>query len=288
MAKSKLQTIRIALAPLKTATSVEHGTPKIIGAIRKAAARRVELVCFPETYLPGLRIPSWHVPLDVPNQPRMKAALDQIRAACRAHRVAAIVGVEWVTKRGLENRAVVINQAGRVLGYQTKNQISMGGESVSYVPDGKRRLFKVGPLTFGIAICHEAWRYPETVRWAAVRGAQMVFQPQATGSDLTGRRPKKWGESFYEKAMQCRAGENSIYFASVNLAMKYQNSATSLISPRAELIAAVPYGRELLLVHDLDLSRVSRGYAKRFRPELYPGTRESKAHRGKAFAKFAG
>jgi hypothetical protein len=26
---------------------------------------------------------------------------------------------------------------------------------------------------FGVAICHEGWRYPETVRWAARRGAQV-------------------------------------------------------------------------------------------------------------------
>ncbi len=28
------------------------------------------------------------------------------------------------------------------------------------------------PDTFGIAICHEVWRCPETVRWTARRGAQ--------------------------------------------------------------------------------------------------------------------
>ena len=26
-----------------------------------------------------------------------------------------------------------------------------------------RRVFQAGPLTFGISICHEGWRYPETV-----------------------------------------------------------------------------------------------------------------------------
>jgi len=28
-------------------------------------------------------------------------------------------------------------------------------------------------------ICHEGWRYPETVRWAVRRGAQVVFHPHA-------------------------------------------------------------------------------------------------------------
>ena len=38
-------------------------------------------------------------------------------------------------------------------------------------------------MKFGVAICHEGWRYPETVRWAASRGARIVFHPQHTGSD---------------------------------------------------------------------------------------------------------
>ena len=125
---------------------------------------------------------------------------------------------------------------------QTKNQITPGGESEHYVPDGKRQMFQIDDLTFGIVICHEGWRYPETVRWAATRGAQIVFQPQVTGGDDRGRVLEHWGESFYEMAMVCRAQENSVYFASVNQAMRYQNSATSLIDRGIEqgLLGAHP------------------------------------------------
>ena len=63
-----------------------------------------------------------------------------------------------------------------------------------------------------------------------------------------------------------RSVENTIYFASVNYAMRYQESATSLIGPEGECLAYVPYGQEQLLVHDLDLSRAT-GY----RPALQPG-----------------
>ena len=40
--------------------------------------------------------------------------------------------------------------------------------------------------------------------------------------------PRPWGDSFYEKAMVCRAEENTIYFASVNTAMRFQNSWNSI------------------------------------------------------------
>ena len=105
---------------------------------------------------------------------------------------------------------------------------------------------------------------------AAGRGAQVVFQPQWTGSDHKGRALERWGESFYEKAMECRAQENSVYFASVNHALQFQNSATSLIDPQGSLVAHIPYGLEQILVADLDLAKATRFYAERFRPEWYP------------------
>ena len=225
-------------------------------------------MCFPETYLPGLR----GADRDLPpiDQQSMEKAIQETAKACRENNVAAIVVTEWKTERGLENRAIVIDRSGRILGHQTKNQITPGGESENYVPDGKRQMFEVDGVRFGISICHEGWRYPETVRWAAVRGAQIVFQPQVTGSDhLDPAPPVKWGESFYEKAMQCRAEENSVFFVSVNRAMKRQNSASSVSDPKGELLAFVPRGQEKLLVVDLELRQATGFYASRVQPALY-------------------
>lgn len=258
---------RIALVPLKPSRSVSRGVETLQQMLTVCRAREVEIACFPETYLPGLRGCDEVLPL--PDQPQMEWALREVSAACREAGVAAIVGMEWMNERGLENLAFVFDRDGTVLGHQAKNQITPGGEERHYVPDGQRRLFRIGDLCFGIVICHEGWRYPETVRWAAVRGAQVVFQPQWTGSDHQGRTLERWGEAFYEKAMQCRAQENTIYFASVNHALRFQNSATSLIDPQGQLVAHVPYGQEEMLVADLDLAKATRFYAERFRPEWY-------------------
>lgn len=70
-------------------------------------------------------------------------------------------------------------------------------------------------------------------------------------------------------AMQCRAQENTVYFASVNRAMTLQNSATSLIDPNGKLVAFIPRGEEKLLIADLDLTTATGLYAKRFLPRLY-------------------
>src|SRR5206468_6579236 len=145
---------------------------------------------------------------------------------------------------GRLNVAVVFDARGRVQGCQTKNQVAPS-EDPFYVPGTTRQIFEVNGVKFGVAICHEGWRYPETVRWAAVRGAKIVFHPQHTGSEREGVRPTRWGDPagpYYEKAMMCRGLENTIYFASVNYALRFPESATSLIDPSGRCQAYLPYG----------------------------------------------
>ena len=72
-----------------------------------------------------------------------------------------------------------------------------------------------------------------------------------------------------QTGMQCRAEENSVYFVSVNRAMKRQNSASSVIDPKGDPVEFVPRGEEKLLVVDLDLTKATGLYARRFQPQLY-------------------
>ena len=59
---------------------------------------------------------------------------------------------------------------------------------------------------------------------------------------------------FGYQAMMLRAMENTIYFASVNYALPYQESATSLIDPSGRCQAYLPYGTEGVLVQAIEES----------------------------------
>jgi predicted amidohydrolase len=208
-------------------------------------------------------------PFDPVQQER---AIATVAEWARAHRVAAILGTERFVAAGRQIAAYVIDAQGQVLGYQTKNQLDPTEEAY-YVPGDTRRLFELNGLRFGVAICHEGWRYPETVRWAAVRGAQVVFHPQHTGFEQAGVRLERWGDErapYYEKAMTMRSLENTIYFASVNYALRFQESATSLIAPSGTCQAHLPYGCEGVLVQPIDLDAATGLLAHRFAPERYP------------------
>ncbi|MBI1852021.1 MAG: carbon-nitrogen hydrolase family protein [Planctomycetes bacterium] len=264
----------IALASPRVASSLDDGLAKIERLVSEAATQRAQIVCFPEAYLPGLRGQDFDVlPWEHTQQER---ALQAVTQCARTHSIATILGVERLTDAGRQIVAVVIDARGEIQGYQTKNQLDPS-EDRFYVPGNTRQLFEIDGVKFGVAICHEGWRYPETVRWAAVRGAKIVFHPQHTGTEREGIRLTQWGATdgpYYEKAMMMRSRENTIYFASVNYALRFQESATSLIAPSGECQAHLPYGEEGVLVQRIDVEKATGLLASRYAPERY---RESTA-----------
>lgn len=263
----------IALASPRVATTLDDGLDKIKQLLSEAAARGAEIVCFPEAYLPGLRGQDFAVlPFDEAQQER---ALRAVAQWAREYRVATVLGMERLTKAGRQIAAFVIDARGELQGYQTKNQLDPT-EDQFYVPGSTRRIFEINEVKFGVAICHEGWRYPETVRWAARRGAKIVFHPQHTGHEQAGVRLTEWGATenpYYEKAMMMRSIENTIYFASVNYALRYQESATSLIAPSGRCQAYLPYGEEGVLIAAINVEEATGLLAHRYAPERYQESR---------------
>ncbi len=259
----------IALASPSVAATLDDGLDKIKRLLAEASAQGAQIACFPEAYLPGLRGQDFEVcPFDPTQHDR---ALNAVAQWARTFGVATILGMERLDAAGRQIVAYVIDAGGQMQGWQTKNQLDPS-EDQFYVPGNTRRLFEIDGVKFGVAICHEGWRYPETVRWAAVRGAKIVFHPQHTGSTHDGVRLTQWGAAnspYYEKAMMMRSRENTIYFASVNYALPFQESATSLIAPSGECQAFLPYGQEGVLVQAIDVGKATGLLAARFAPERY-------------------
>jgi len=259
----------IGLATPRVASSLDKGLETVRRLASDAAVRGAEIVCFPEAYLPGLRGQDFDVlPFERRDQQRV---MDSVSETARSHGIAVIIGTELVTDAGRQIAACVFDARGQLLAIQTKNQLDPT-EDRFYVPGDTRQVFAINGVTCGIAICHEGFRYPETVRWAAVRGARVVFHPHCTGAARDGIRLTEWGASsspYYEKAMMMRSIENGIYFASVNYALRYQESATSLIGPTGTCQAYLPYGEEGVLVESIDVSAVTGVLPQRYAPDRY-------------------
>ncbi len=263
--QNRHMTVRVALANLPYPDSPANSVEQVIAAIHEAARHQALLVCFPEAYVPGYRLPGQTVP--PPDAAFLEAAFARIAQAAAEARIGVILGTERLTDAGLLLTALVISPAGEPLGFQDKVQLDPS-EEPTYAAGAGRRIFTIGPLTFGIAICHEGWRYPETVRWAAQRGAQIVFHPQFHAAEPGSYQPTTYADpanSFHEKAVLCRAAENSCYFATVNYASPGSPTTSAIAGPEGQLIAYQPYGQSGLLVADLDLTLATGLLASRLK-----------------------
>jgi predicted amidohydrolase len=258
-----MPTVRFALANVRPAATPDESIVLAQDAIRAAAAAGAELVCFPESYVPGYRWPGR--PMAPPDANFLERAWSSIAGTAATAHVAVILGTERLVDSRLLITALVIDKDGSRAGFQDKVQIDPSEEGTYSCGEG-RRIFACGALTFGIAICHEAWRYPETVRWAATRGAHIVFHPHAHQAEPGSYRPATFADpanSFHEKAALCRAAENTCFFATVNYASDGSPTTSAVIRPDGTVMCYQPYGTPGLLVADADLSEATRVLALR-------------------------
>ena len=260
-----MSTVRIALANVRGAATPDESVALARAAVERAAVEQAIIVCFPECYVPGYRTAGRSMP--PPDAAFLERAWSAVAETAAAANVAVVLGTERLVNGAPRITALVIDRDGTIAGFQDKVQLDPSEESI-FSPGTERRCFQVGPLTFGVAICHEGWRYPETVRWAARRGAHVVFHPHFHEAEPGGYRPTSFADpmnTFHEKAMLCRAAENGCYFASVNCASDGSPTTSAVVRPDGTVLAWQPYGQEGLLVADLDTAAATGVLAARCR-----------------------
>lgn len=261
-----MSTVRIALANVRVPSTPEESVVLATSTVAEAGRRGALVVCFPECFVPGYRWPGTTAP--PPDPVFLEHAWLAVANAAKGAGITVILGTERVTGRGLQIAACVFNPDGTVAGWQEKVQMDPSEDSIYPAFGAERRVFTAGPLTFGVVICHEGWRYPETVRWAARRGAQVVFHPHAHIAEPGSYRPVTFADpanTFHEKAVLCRAAENTCYFASVNCASEGSGTTSAVARPDGTLQCFQPYGQAGLLVADLDLRLATGLLASRCR-----------------------
>ncbi|HEY9262189.1 carbon-nitrogen hydrolase family protein [Chitinophaga sp.] len=261
--------MKIALASPPFPASINDGLFWMEKLIKEAVKKDADIICFPESYIPGY--PGMGAGPEERTPDKLQSALEDACQMAANNRIAIILPMDWPAANGLLNVAFVISEKGEVLGYQTKNQLDPTEDHI-WVAGTQRHLFEVKGVKIGITICHEGFRYPESVRWAARNDAKIVFHPHFVGSNTDGVALTEWGHKehpYYEKAMMMRAMENTIYFASSNYASRYPEAASSLIAPDGTCIIHGVYGTPGVVVADIDPALATGLLAKRFKPELY-------------------
>ena len=96
-----------------------------------------------------------------------------------------------------------------------------------------------------------------------------MFHPHFHEAEPGGYKPSSFADplnTFHEKAMLCRAAENTCYFASANCTGVGWPTTSAVVRPDGTLLCYQPYGQEGLLIADIDLDAATGLLASRYKP----------------------
>jgi len=262
-----MTSIRIALASLEIPSGPQDSLERARVGVQAAARAGARIVCFPEAYIPGYPWPTRpRVPVDASFLEQAHASIARVAGESR---IGVVLGTERIVAGRRRLTALVVQPDGQVAGYQDKVQLDPSEEEDErYEPGNTRQLFELEGLRFGIVICHEGFRYPETARWSARRGAQLIFHPFYDEAEPGAFQPSEFADprnTFHEKAFLCRAAENNCFFAAVNCASPGSPTTSAVVRPDGTLLGYQPYGQPGLLMCEIDPALATGLLAQRYR-----------------------
>lgn len=249
--------LRIALAQCRQTACLDENERTIHRFLDDAARAGAQVVCFPETQTVGYR-----VDIATPETPVEPDRLDELHGnlarRCGQLGLACILGTETPLESDPSggkpyNSALVVSAEGALLGRHHKTRLTPL-DAIAYTQGATLETFELFGLKIGVVICFEGFRFPETTRECVRQGAQLVFHPQNNTT-----RPNDWKIPIHHAMLVTRAAENTIWFASCNMAHEqHQNCRSMVVAPDGLIHAQAELKREHLVVADLDIDRATR------------------------------
>jgi predicted amidohydrolase len=270
--------------------SVDEDTPptetleRARGWIARAAEAGAELVVFPELF---------HAPFFPRTLRRDVAGLfwsadgrevTDLRAACRRHRIAAVLPIAERAGAAFYNSAVLVDGAGALVGIYRKSHIPAymptdrpGGtgsyEKFYFTPGEGLPVFDFGEWRCGIQICNDRL-YPEASRVLALKGAQMIVMPISYSTyDADAQRRANW-----DAVLRARAIENALFVIACNRVgtegPRHHLGVSMIVAPDGEVLATGSDDTEELILADLkpealEAARFGMPWWRDRRPNLY-------------------
>lgn len=242
-----MSSIRVGVAQVPQTPDLSKNLDKALEYMEKAASSGVELLCFPETHLPGYRVGMLAVSIPC-DEEGLARATRQIAARCRELSMGVILGTETPNPGGKPfNSALIIDQNGETIAFHHKSKLTPK-DALAYTPGTGPTLFTFKNIPMGLVICFEGFRFPETARELARGGAKILFHPQFNHV-LPGM---EWKLPVHEALLVARAAENTVYFVSANMSHPRNNCRSLVIAPDGLIQEASVLAQEMLLVADLD------------------------------------
>ncbi len=267
--------MKIALIQQKAGPDLQANVNKGLSHAREAARAGAKIIAFAEL--------AFH-PF-YPQVPATEAALkkaepvtgDTVRAfqkLAAEFRVVIVLNIFERDGTKTYDTSPVIDADGRLLGTTRMIHITEYEgfhEQGYYTPgDHDAPVYDTAHGRIGVAICYDR-HYPEYMRVMALRGAEIVFIPQAGAVG-------EWPEGLYEAEMRVAAFQNGYFTALVNRVGREEKltfaGESFVCNPRGNVIARAGSLTEEILYCDIDGGEREKSHARTLffrdrRPELY-------------------
>jgi predicted amidohydrolase len=246
---------------------------RIEAFLREAAARSVDIVCFPELSVSGYNAGNTSLPEP---EPIPGPSTDALMALARRHSVTFLAGLLERGANGVVyNTQLVLWPDG---GFDTYRKTHVPTTEIGTWSQGAELgVFSHPKARFGVEICYDS-HFPEVSTALAERGAELLLLPHASGGPETVEEKRaRW-----LRYMPARAYDNTVYAAVCNQvgdngAGRCFAGVTFVCDPLGRVIAEASHGdQEEMVVADLKASslqearQVPVAFYRHFRrPELY-------------------
>lgn len=267
--------MKIALIQQTCTKDKTQNLQKGLQAARKAAKAGAKVICFPE-----LAFEPFYPQFDHPTEPEKNAQpipgpiTEAFSELAAEFEVVFVLNLFEIEGNKTYDSSPVINIDGSIIGttrmvhitdyacFHEQKYYSPGnhGAPVYDTPFGK----------IGVSICYDR-HYPEYMRALALKGADIVFVPQAGAVG-------EWPEGLYESELQTASFQNGYFTALCNRVgeeSKLTFAGESFVcAPSGKVIAQAGREVEEILYCDIKISEVQQSHAKKLflkdrRPELY-------------------
>ncbi len=267
--------MKIALIQQTASKDIKSNMDKAVHSAKQAAGNGANIICFAELaftpFYPQKPVSKNKVELTetIPG-----STTDVFSKLAKEFGVVIILNLYEKDGNNFYDSSPVINIDGSILGVTRMIHITdytCFHEKGYYDPGNNDvPLYETKFGKIGIAICYDR-HYPEYMRELALKGAEVVFIPQAGSVG-------EWPEGLYEAELRVASFQNGYFTALCNRVGEEDcltfAGESFVCNPEGIVIAKAKRGRDEILYCDINLEKVKKSHAKKLflkdrRPDLY-------------------
>ena len=271
-----MKDIRVAAVQMQAMAGLTRDNlEKIIIYTKKAAAQKVDIICFPELCVQGYNREFARFTAEtIPGE--SSTVISQL---AQEKNITVLIGIAEKSKHDLPYITHLAAFPDGTTGIYRKTHL--GKSELPYFTAGDDfPVFNLDKAAFGVEICWDL-HFPEVTAILALKGAEIIFAPHASPKIVGDRR------GIWLKYLTARAYDNSAFLVACNLVGsgggKQQFCGGALmLDPKGNIIAEAFHDREELLVADLDAALINTIRQKKsgsMRNSFYLGARRPELYK---------